>query len=180
MSTRWRGRASTKNERKRLPVADQICKGLEEAILHTKGEIALKTTTLEMPDRPPEVGAEELSKLRLKSGMSQYVFARMLNVSTKTVQSWEQGTRKPSKAALRLIQSYRQNPSCSTLSGCLVQSPARAVANRPRLVVSRASLDSTPLVAARRPLMSRPPILGSSTTGVVRPGTMRGANRKWI
>jgi putative transcriptional regulator len=111
MSTRWRGRANTKNERKRLPVADQICKGLEEAILHAKGEIALKTTTLEMPDRPPEVGAEELSKLRLKSGMSQYVFARMLNVSTKTVQSWEQGQRKPSQAALRLIQVFRQNPS---------------------------------------------------------------------
>jgi putative transcriptional regulator len=49
-----------------------------------------------MPDRPPEVGAEELSKFRLKSGMSNYVFARMLNVSKKTVQSWEEGTRKPS------------------------------------------------------------------------------------
>ena len=64
------------NQRKRLPVAEQIRKGLEEAILHAKGEITLKTTTLEMPDRPPEVGAEELMKLRLKSGMSQAVFAR--------------------------------------------------------------------------------------------------------
>ena len=38
--------------------------GLEEAIRHAKGEITLKTTTLAMPDRPPEVGAEELTKLR--------------------------------------------------------------------------------------------------------------------
>ena len=43
--------------------------------------------------------------------MSQAVFARMLNVSTKTVQSWEQGQRRPSQAALRLIQVFRQNPS---------------------------------------------------------------------
>jgi putative transcriptional regulator len=100
-----------KDQRKRLPVADQIRKGLEEAILHAKGETTLKTTTLEMPDRTPEVATEELSKLRLKSAMSQYVFARMLNVWTKTVQSWEHGTRKPSQAALRLIQVYRQNPS---------------------------------------------------------------------
>jgi putative transcriptional regulator len=100
-----------KDVRKRLPVADQIRKGLEEAILHAKGEITLKTTTLELPDRPPEVGAEELSKLRLASGMSQDIFARMLNVSTKTVQSWEQGARKPSQAALRLIQVFQQNPS---------------------------------------------------------------------
>jgi len=100
-----------KDQRKRLPVAEQIRKGLEEAIRHAKGEITLKTTTLEIPDRPPEVGAEELTKLRLKSGMSQAVFARMLNVSTKTVQSWEQGQRRPSQAALRLIQVFRQNPS---------------------------------------------------------------------
>jgi hypothetical protein len=35
----------------------------------------------------------------------------MLNVSTKTVQSWEQGQRRPSQAALRLIQVFRQDPS---------------------------------------------------------------------
>lgn len=100
-----------KDKSKRLPVAEQIRKGLEEAIRHAKGEITLKTTTLESPDRPPEVGAEELTALRLNSGMSQAVFARMLNVSTKTVQSWEQGKRRPSQAALRLIQVFRQNPS---------------------------------------------------------------------
>ena len=76
-----------------------------------KGEITLKTTTLQGPDRPPEVGAAELTKLRLASGMSQAVFARLLNVSTKTVQSWEQGQRKPSQAALRLIQVFRLNPT---------------------------------------------------------------------
>ena len=100
-----------KDRSKRLPVAEQIRKGLEEAIRHAKGEITLKTTILEIPDRPPEVGAQELTKLRLKSGMSQAVFARMLNVSTKTVQSWEQGQRRPSQAALRLIQVFRKNPT---------------------------------------------------------------------
>ena len=99
------------DQRKRLPVAEQIRKGLEEAIRHAKGEITLKTTTLETPDRPPEVGAEELIKIRLASGMSQAGFARLLNVSTKTVQSWEHGDRKPSHAALRLIQVFRHNPA---------------------------------------------------------------------
>jgi putative transcriptional regulator len=100
-----------KPQRRRLPVADQIRKGLEEAIRHAKGEITLKTTTLERPDRPPDVNAEELTRLRTESGMSQAVFAQVLNVSTKTVQSWEQGSRKPSQATLRLIQVFRQNPS---------------------------------------------------------------------
>jgi putative transcriptional regulator len=117
-----------KNQRKRLPVAEQIRKGLEEAIRHAKGEITLKTTTLEGPDRPPDVGAAELTKLRLASGMSQAVFARLLNFSTKTVQSWEQGQRKPSQAALRLIQIFRYNPAglleAAGMSGPLVTAGA--------------------------------------------------------
>ncbi len=56
-----------KDQRKRPPVAEQIRKGLEEAILHAKGAITPKSTTLEMPDRPPEVGAEELTDLQLGS-----------------------------------------------------------------------------------------------------------------
>lgn len=94
----------------RLPVAQRIRKGLEEAIRHAKGEITLKTTVVELPDPPPEIGAEQLTSLRLGSRLSQAVFARVLNVSTKTVQSWEHGTRRPSQAALRLIQVFGQNP----------------------------------------------------------------------
>src|SRR5262249_13419334 len=71
----------------------------------------LKTTTLERPNRPSEVGASELSKPHLAGGKSQAVFARLLNVSTRTIQSWEQGQRKPSQAALRLIQIFRQDPA---------------------------------------------------------------------
>ena len=60
--------------------------------------------------------AAELRKIgrpmqQIDSGMSQAIFAQVLNVSTKTVQSWEQGQRKPSHAALRLIQVFREDPS---------------------------------------------------------------------
>jgi putative transcriptional regulator len=98
-------------DRKRLPVADQIRKGLEEAIRHARGEITLKTTAVEIPDPPPEILPEELTKLRTDNRMSQDVFARVLNVPTRSVRSWEEGTRRPSQAALRLIQVFRQNTS---------------------------------------------------------------------
>src|SRR5208283_1065274 len=58
-----------------------------------------------------ELGAEDVTRIRLNNQMSQAVFARLLNVSPKTVQSWEHGTRKPSQAALRLIQVFEQNPN---------------------------------------------------------------------
>jgi putative transcriptional regulator len=100
-----------KSQKDRQQFFERLKTGLEEGIRYARGEITLKTTTLEMPDRPPEVDAKELTKLRLKSGMSQAIFARMLNVSTKTIQSWEQGQRKPSQAALRLIQVFRHDPA---------------------------------------------------------------------
>ncbi len=124
-----------KDKRQRPRVAAQIRKGLEEAIRHAKGEITLKTTTLDLPDRPPEVDAQELITLRHEGGMSQAVFALLLNVSTKTVQSWEQGNRKPSQAALRLIQVYRQNPNgLLELVGmsCPISTQAVGKGGRPR------------------------------------------------
>jgi putative transcriptional regulator len=99
-----------KDKTKRLPVAEQIRKGLEEAIRHARGEITLKTTTVELPDEPPEIDAPTLVALRDQSRMSQAVFARMLNVSSKTVQSWEQGVRTPSHASRRLIQIFSEHP----------------------------------------------------------------------
>ncbi|WP_089727711.1 helix-turn-helix domain-containing protein [Candidatus Thiosymbion oneisti] len=47
---------------------------------------------------------------RQKSGLSQSQFAELLGVSVRTLQDWEQGRRKPSKAATSLIQIARQRP----------------------------------------------------------------------
>jgi DNA-binding transcriptional regulator YiaG len=128
-----------RGQSKRLPVAEQIRKGLEEAIRHAKGEITLKTTTLELPDRPPEVGAAELTELRLASGMSQAVFARLLNVSTKTVQGWEQGLRKPSPATLRLIQVFRHDPTGLFEVAGMTCPPVTASVKKPSAVARQTS-----------------------------------------
>jgi DNA-binding XRE family transcriptional regulator len=59
---------------------------------------------------PPESQAKEILQLRQQFKMSQGIFAKLINVSTKTVQSWEQGKRKPSQASLRLLQILAVNP----------------------------------------------------------------------
>jgi putative transcriptional regulator len=100
-----------KSPKDRKPLFERLKTGMEEAIRHNRGEISLKTTVVEMPDPPPQIPPEELKKLRIGKGMSREVFARVLNVPTRTVQSWEDGTRKPTQAALRLIQVFRQDPS---------------------------------------------------------------------
>jgi putative transcriptional regulator len=93
---------------KRRPLAERLKQGLREGIQFAKGELTLRT--IEVPSPPADIAAKEVTALREKAGMSQTVFARVLNVSTKTVQSWEQGQRKPSHAALRILQVFRSRP----------------------------------------------------------------------
>jgi putative transcriptional regulator len=64
-----------------------------------------------LPEPPAGVTPEEIVQLRTGTfRVSQHVFARMLNVSPKTVQGWEQGRSRPSGATLRLIRIAQDNP----------------------------------------------------------------------
>jgi putative transcriptional regulator len=83
--------------------------GLREAVRFARGELTLRT--IQVPDPPPKVAGRDVASLRARTGISQAVLARVLNVSTKTVQSWEQGERTPSHAALRMLQVFREDPN---------------------------------------------------------------------
>ena len=73
----------------RKSLFERLQQGLVEGIAHSQGELTLRTVV--MPEAPPTIDAATLISLRNQAGMSQPVFARLLNVSPKTVQSW--GTR---------------------------------------------------------------------------------------
>ncbi len=93
---------------KRNSLFERLQQGLEEGITQAKGELTLRT--IEVPEKPPEIDASTLAEIRAQTSMSQAVFARLLSVSTKTLQSWEQGVRKPSEASRRFIQVFSTQP----------------------------------------------------------------------
>jgi putative transcriptional regulator len=78
--------------------------GLEEALAFTEGKITLKSEFIEIPEPPIEYKAKDIRRIRETGHYSQGIFAKVLNVSVKTVQSWESGIRAPSHAALRLLE----------------------------------------------------------------------------
>jgi putative transcriptional regulator len=51
-----------------------------------------------------------VASIREKTGLSQTVFARLLGVSVRTLQEWEQGRRAPSGAARTLLLVAAKNP----------------------------------------------------------------------
>lgn len=93
---------------KRPSIFHDLMEGLRESLAHTRGELTLRTTTLPLP--PPQAGPGDVVRIRRKLGMSQALFAACLNVSKKTVQSWEQGTRVPAAGELRLLQLIEHEP----------------------------------------------------------------------
>lgn len=96
---------------KKTKLGQELIKGMMEIIAHQEEKITLRTTKVEMPEPPPELSSGEISKIRQKKlHMSQGAFAKLLGVSTRVVQSWEQGQKKPSGAARRLLQVAERNP----------------------------------------------------------------------
>ena len=56
------------------------------------------------------INVPSVADIREKTGLSQPKFARLLGVSVRTLQEWEQGRRAPSGAARTLLQIAAKNP----------------------------------------------------------------------
>ncbi len=84
--------------------SEKIRRGLEEILEYKQGKRTLRTKLIELPEPPLEYKAEEIKQIREKGNYSQGVFAVILNVSKRTVQSWESGVRSPTHSALRLLE----------------------------------------------------------------------------
>ncbi len=81
-----------------------------QALGHATGKRSdLRTTVLPQP--PTALDSNDIVTLREKLHFSQAVFARHLNVSVKTIQSWEQGLGKPSGATLKLLSLINRRPT---------------------------------------------------------------------
>ena len=57
-----------------------------------------------------KVAVSPVVSARMKSGLSQTAFAKLLGVSVRTLQDWEQGRRQPSGAAKTLIAIADRSP----------------------------------------------------------------------
>jgi putative transcriptional regulator len=139
--------------RPRKPLFERLKQSLEEGLAHSRDELTLKT--VEVPDDPPVIDARTLAALRAQAAMSQRVFAKLLSVSHKTLQSWEQGTRSPSDASLRLIQVFSEHPEivCQsvglpvvTLTGVSIQTAGKG---RRRIVVNQQRLPARKAVTVK-------------------------------
>ena len=71
---------------------------------------ALDLRAAQLPARPKPMKPADIRALRERLNASQALLARLLNVSSNAVESWEQGIREPRQATLKLLQIAKKNP----------------------------------------------------------------------
>lgn len=62
-----------------------------------------------LPRRKP-CPPDQIRAIRQQFKVSQATFARLMNVSTNAVESWEQGVRHPREATLKLLTIAHKHP----------------------------------------------------------------------
>ena len=83
-----------------------IMAGLEEALAFEKGEAKAATIV-----RKRNLPAVDVAAERKAMNLTQKAFARILGVSTRTVESWEAGRSNPSPTARNLLYLLSQDHS---------------------------------------------------------------------
>jgi putative transcriptional regulator len=92
--------------------AEALVESVETFAAHVQGKqkLTLRTNRLSLPPPIMPLRPGDITPLRQRLNVSQAVFARLLNVPKVTAISWEKGRRRPTGAALRLIDRIRKKP----------------------------------------------------------------------
>jgi putative transcriptional regulator len=96
---------------------DLLIEGLQEAVAVRRGQreparrVRRPMTARETVVQPPrQYQGPETQQIRERLGLSQSVFARVLNASAETIKAWEQGKRQPDGMALTLLEIAETHP----------------------------------------------------------------------
>ena len=93
----------------KVNIFDDMREALQGAAAYERGE-AVNLRVTRIPARPRPISAKQVRHIRQSLNASQALFATYLNVSPNAVRSWEQGTRRPQQAALKLLMIAKKNP----------------------------------------------------------------------
>ncbi len=98
-----------KKDKKKHKQAEKALPAKDGSEHEKRGSVDLRTVKL--PEAPKAMKPAEIKAVREGLNASQALFAKLLNVSSNAVESWEQGSRAPRQATLKLLCIARSNPA---------------------------------------------------------------------
>jgi putative transcriptional regulator len=103
-----KSRRSASSLRRSKPRASALSRrlvaGLDDALAHARGQLELPSYTVTVPERV------DVAKLRHRLGLSQAAFARTFGLDVTALHAWEQGRRRPDRAARVLLAVIAKEP----------------------------------------------------------------------
>jgi putative transcriptional regulator len=95
---------SRQSKRKTSALGRRMIASLKDALAHARGERELPSYTVTVPERV------DVAKLRHRLGLSQAAFARAFGLDVTALHAWEQGRRRPDRAARVLLAVIAKEP----------------------------------------------------------------------
>ena len=90
---------------------EELVEGFDALRNERAGKTTLRTHAIDTStDKPLELEADELIRVREKLHLSQAIFAHYLKINKRTLENWEQGRTKPNAQAAVLIRLVDQYP----------------------------------------------------------------------
>jgi len=88
---------------------EELKTGLQDIGDHQSGKVTLRTYSAKKPI-PIKLTPGAIKAIRHRFKLSQAVFARILHVSKRTLEKWEQGLTKPSEQSAALLLLVKKEP----------------------------------------------------------------------
>jgi putative transcriptional regulator len=83
----------------------RLVRAMEQAVAHARGEIELEEVVYDVPE------FIDVAEIRRRQKLTQKKFAEKYGFKLDAVRNWEQGRRKPDRAARILLKIIEQNPA---------------------------------------------------------------------
>jgi putative transcriptional regulator len=96
-------------KKKKVKILNELKRSLQEAMAYEQGNKGSLRVS-ELPPPPKPLSPRQIRAIRQSFNVSQSIFARIINVSPNTIESWEQGVRRPREASLKLLTIAHDHP----------------------------------------------------------------------
>jgi putative transcriptional regulator len=96
--------SSRRSKPKRSALGKRLVASLTEAVAHARGQATLPSYTVSVPEHV------DVAAVRRRLGLSQAAFARAFGLEVTAIHAWEQGRRRPDRAARVLLAVIANEP----------------------------------------------------------------------
>lgn len=114
-----------------MSLFEKIKLGLEQALAYERGEIEARVSRGYVAPLE-KFTAEEIKEIRKSTGLTQWLFAKYMGVSVKTVEAWEAGRNAPNGTACRMLAITKANPAFPSEMKIIDITPPRSRRKKPK------------------------------------------------